>query len=36
MKTGGLRLEEALALLKDKRGIVQPNDSFMAQLRVSL
>ena len=33
MKTGGLRLEEALVFLKEKRGIVQPNDSFMAQLQ---
>lgn len=34
MKTGGLRLEAALAFLKEKRGIVQPNDSFMTQLQV--
>jgi protein-tyrosine phosphatase len=32
MKTGGLRLDAALELLKSKRSIVQPNDSFMTQV----
>lgn len=32
MKTGGLRLDAALDLLKSKRSIVQPNDSFMTQV----
>jgi hypothetical protein len=36
MKTGGMRLEEALAFLKERRAIVQPNDSFITQLEVSL
>lgn len=32
MKVCGMRLQEALDHLKEKRAIVQPNDSFMEQL----
>lgn len=31
-----MRLEAALAFLREKRGVVQPNDSFMAQLQVKV